>query len=441
MRVLLISGSVSRLPDPVYPLGAAVVGTALRRASHEVSSFDALRHDCDPVVQLEHDLAKIAPDVVMMSIRNIDSAAFPGVHRHFEEHLELARACKRWGRAPLVLGGSGFSLMPEAFMAYLDADHGVVGEGEHAAVELLAGLEAGDDPERLISAGRVTPPFLAADRDLFDAPWYYQSGGMANLQTQRGCRLRCVYCTYPLLEGHRVRPNDPAAVVDELEAIKRAGIEHAFIVDAVFNRPETHAAAICEEVLRRGLEMSLTGYFVPQGELPELPGLLRRAGFDAVELGTDALSDPVLEGLGKGFTADEAIGFSRRLSEAGIKQCHNLIFGGPGETEQTMEESVARMDAIDPTAMIATIGLRVYPGTPLAQTAGYDESPDDSRNLLEPRFYIEEAVADTIVDKVAAWVDEREGWVCPGLGKRYNPRLLARLRKHHKGPLWAMLRR
>jgi radical SAM superfamily enzyme YgiQ (UPF0313 family) len=186
--------------------------------------------------------------------------------------------------------------------------------------------------------------------------------------------------------------------------------------------------------------MSLTGYFVPLGELPELPELLARAGFDAVELGTDSLSDPVLEGLCKGFTADEAIDFSRRLAAAGVKQCHNLIFGGPGETVETMQESVARMDAIDPTAMIATIGLRVYPGTPLAQTAGYDESPDDPTGLLEPRFYIEEAVADAIVERVAAWVDERQGWVCPGLGKRYNPRYLARLRKRHKGPLWAMLK-
>jgi radical SAM superfamily enzyme YgiQ (UPF0313 family) len=440
VRVLLISGSVSRLPDPVYPLGAAVVGTSLAAAGHRVGWFDALRHEKEAGAALGKRLDEAEPDVVMMSIRNIDSAAFPGVHRHFEEHLDLARVCKRWGRAPLVLGGSGFSLMPEAFMAYLDADFGVVGEGERAAVELVATLEAGGSPDRLIRAGRVTPPFLPPDRALFDADWYYQHGGMANLQTQRGCQLRCVYCTYPLLEGHKVRQTAAEGVVDELEAIKRAGIDHAFVVDAVFNRPEIHAAAICEEILRRGLEMSLTGYFVPQGELPELPGLLVRAGFDAVELGTDSLSDPVLEGLDKGFTADQAVDFSRRLDEAGIAQCHNLIFGGPGETVETMEESVARMDAIDPTGMIATVGLRIYPGTPLARAAGYDESPDDPRNLLEPKFYVDEAVAEVIVDRVAAWVDEREGWVCPGLGKRYNPRYLARLRKRHKGPLWAMLK-
>ena len=96
----MISGSLSRLPDPVYPLGASVVGTALGAAGHRVEWFDALRHDRDPGTALEQRLAEEEPDVVMMSIRNIDSAAFPGVHRHFEEHLDLARACKRWGCAP-----------------------------------------------------------------------------------------------------------------------------------------------------------------------------------------------------------------------------------------------------------------------------------------------------------------------------------------------------
>jgi radical SAM superfamily enzyme YgiQ (UPF0313 family) len=343
------------------------------------------------------------------------------------------------GRAPLVLGGSGFSLLPEAFLAYLGADCGVAGEGEQAAPELIAALEQGRTPPRLIRAGRVPPPFVAVDRAFFDADWYYGAGGVANLQTQRGCSLTCVYCTYPLLEGHRTRGAEPGAVADELEALAASGIRHVFVVDAVFNRPESHAAAVCEEVIRRGLDLSLTGYFVPCGELPELPALLKRAGFDAVELGTDSLSDPTLAGMRKGFTAAQAMDFSRRLDAAGIRQCHNLIFGGPGETEATMAESVRRMDGLKPTAMIATIGLRVYPGTDLARLASAPRAAgDDPRAVLEPVFYVADAVADTVVERVGALVDERPNWICPGLDKRYNPRYLERLRKRRKGVLWAM---
>ena len=206
-----------------------------------------------------------------------------------------------------------------------------------------------------------------------------------------------------------------ASVVDELQAIRASGIEHVFVVDAVFNRPESHAAAICEEILRRGLKISFTGYFVPRGDLPELPALLKRAGCDAVELGTDSLSDPVLERLAKGFTADEAMEYSRRLAAAGIKQCHNLIFGCPGETEATIRESTARMDALAPTAVIAMIGLRVFPGTPLWRLGGGDvaPAPADPTALLEPTFFVEEAVAQTVVATVAGLVEARPNWICP----------------------------
>jgi len=415
------------------------VGTALRNAGHDVRWFDALRH-ADPKSALAAAIDAVHPEAVLLSIRNIDNAAFPSPSRHFEDHLELARVVREKSKAPFLLGGSAFSLLPEAFLEYLGADAGVVGEGEKAACEALDALSRGEELPRILRAPRLEAPFVAPDRELFDAAWYYESGGLANMQTKRGCALQCSYCTYPLLEGSRIREEEPGAVVDQLEAIRASGIDHVFIVDAVFNRPESHAAAICEEIIRRDLQISFTGYFAPQGDLPELPGLLARAGCTAVELGTDALSDPVLERLGKGFTVDEAMRYSRRLAEAGIKQCHNLIFGCPGETLATMAESTANMDALEPTAVIAMIGLRVFEGTPLWRFGGGDEAgaQGDPLSLLEPVFFLEEAVADSIVEKVAGLVDARPNWISPGLGRRYNPRYLEKLRKRHKGLLWTI---
>jgi radical SAM superfamily enzyme YgiQ (UPF0313 family) len=210
----------------------------------------------------------------------------------------------------------------------------------------------------------------------------------------------------------------------------------------VFNSPEIHAAAVCEEILRRDLRISFTGYFCPKGDLPDFPSLLKRAGCTAVEFGTDALSDPMLRSYRKGFTVDEAITYAGRIGQQGIPQCHNLILGGPGETDETMAESVARLDEMNPTAVIATIGLRVYPGTALARMARQRENTEAvSEERLDPVFYVEEGVADTIVEKVGAWVDERKGWICPGLKKRYNPRYLARRRERlgHKGVLWPLI--
>jgi len=99
MRILLVSGSRARMPDPVYPLGPAMVGTALRRAGHDVRWFDALRH-ADPSAALATALDESAPEAVLLSIRNIDNAAFPSPSRHFEDHLALAQAIREGRRIP-----------------------------------------------------------------------------------------------------------------------------------------------------------------------------------------------------------------------------------------------------------------------------------------------------------------------------------------------------
>lgn len=438
MRVLLVSGSRARLPDPVYPLGAAVVGTAARRDGHEVQWFDALQHKT-PEAALRKQLEDFSPEVCLLSIRNIDSAAFPSVERYFEDHQPLVAVIRNASPAKIVLGGSGFSLLPELFMSFLGADAGVVGDGERAACELLRVLEQGTPVAPIVTAPPVAPPFLTPDRDLFDAEWYYLHGGVANVQTKRGCPLSCIYCTYPVLEGPCLRKTEPEAVAAELEALTSQGIRHFFFVDTSFNASEIHAAAVCEAILRKGLDLSFAAYLIPRSVLPEFPDLLKRAGCTAAELGTDALTDEMLLAYRKGFTVSEALRFSEQLKAREIPQCHNLILGGPGETPETMAESVARMDLVDPTAMILTIGLRVFPHTELAAVAAKLGQPI-SGNQLEPIFYIEEAVADTIVEKCAAWTEARRGWICPGLGQRYNPRYLERLRLHRKrkGPLWTM---
>jgi radical SAM superfamily enzyme YgiQ (UPF0313 family) len=437
LRVLTISGSRAKLPDPVYPLGAAMVATAAANAGHDVAWFDALQHRAF-LDALRDKIESVSPEVFLLSIRNIDSAAFPSPERYVDDHKSIVQVIREISDAPLVLGGSGFSLMPEVFLEYLGGDVGVVGDGERQIVEILSALERGDRPPRIIHAPAAAPPFLKPDRRLFDADWYYLHGGVANVQTKRGCPLKCIYCTYPQLEGSCLRKSEPGEVVDELESLIRLGIDHFFFVDTSFNASETHAAEVCEEILRRSLKISFAGYFIPRGRLPELPSLLKRAGCTAAELGTDALSGSVLLAMKKGFTVDDVFDFSNRMRAEGIPLCHNLIMGGPGETEATMDESVRRMDEIEPTAVILTIGLRVFPGTELDGLTQRGEVL--AGNQLEPVFYIEETVADTIVEKCAKWTDERPSWICPGLGRRYNPRYLERLRLHQKrkGPLWPM---
>src|SRR6185295_11905652 len=103
------------------------------------------------------------------------------------------------------------------------------------------------------------------DRDLFDVSRYYERGGCMNVQTKRGCCFDCVFCSYPLIEGTKVRMRTPESVVDEIADLSdRFGVRHVFFVDNIFNFPLAHAKRICAEIERRKLSIEWSGYLNPK---------------------------------------------------------------------------------------------------------------------------------------------------------------------------------
>lgn len=445
VRVLIITGNQERLPDPILPLGVACIAAAAREHGHTVSIFDACFS-----VDYERDLAAaivaLAPEVIGLSIRNVDNVAFPEVVSYLPRYRRMAEVCHASAPgAPLILGGSGFSLFPAEYLDELGADHGVVGEGERAFVELLDRL---DGEGSLDGAPRLVHPPVAHDLDsaplpaldLLDTERYVAEGGSVNVQTKRGCPYLCSYCSYPLLEGRQIRARDPERVADELErAMRDHGVEYFFFVDNVFNNPPGHASAICEAILRRNLSLRWTAYVSPACGSRELYELMRRSGCESLDFGTDSLCDPQLERLGKGFTVERALEVSRWCRELGIKLSHSLIFGGPGETWESIEETVRNALLTRANAVIAMLGIRLYRGTPLARHASSRGLLTEDRIGLAPIFYLEEAVQDGLPEYFAKLASRHPNWIVPGIGRGLNPRFFQRVRSRGvRGPLWAL---
>ena len=94
-------------------------------------------------------------------------------------------------------------------------------------------------------------PQLAPVRNRRIAEFYMRDGGMANLQTQRGCPLKCCYCTYPLIEGKRYRRRSGASIAEEFITLKNEGARYVFIVDSVFNTSNEHVEEICEALIQK----------------------------------------------------------------------------------------------------------------------------------------------------------------------------------------------
>ena len=146
--------------------------------------------------------------------------------------------------------------MPFEILEFLGGDYGVVGEGEEALPLLLEALERGEPTALPGVVTRGSKSFMpprplqrigTPERGLFLHERYNREGGMANIQTKRGCPFSCIYCTYPLLEGNLVRPRPLPEIVSEIGKLIEEGIDYLYFVDDIFNYPQR----LCSRTLPR----------------------------------------------------------------------------------------------------------------------------------------------------------------------------------------------
>jgi hypothetical protein len=150
----------------------------------------------------------------------------------------------------------------------------------------------------------------------------------------------------------------------------------------------------------------------------------------------------MLRSLGKSFTVDHIRNASTLCREAGVDFAHYLLFGGPGETVATIDETFTLMDEVNPTVVIAMTGIRIFPGTPLYGQAVADGVIAADTPLLEPTFYISPPLRNALADLVTERAINRLNWVAPGLEINMSDAMLEALRSFPvRGPLWKLMKR
>ena len=170
MRVLLVSANREKLPSPVVPIGPLAVAASLRD-EHDVRLVD-LCFEEDPRAAVERAVAAFDPEVVGVGLRNLHTNAYDGMERLIAEYRELVGWIRDATTAPIVLGGSAYSLQPETLLVDLGGDYGVVGEGERLFRDLVGDLARGAKPERIQRASVTPAPALVRPRRLYGgATW------------------------------------------------------------------------------------------------------------------------------------------------------------------------------------------------------------------------------------------------------------------------------
>ncbi len=367
MRFLIIAANLCTDPYPVYPLGMSVIAAAAEQAGHTVRQFDLLANGSDA---LPETIAKFHPEAIGISIRNLDTVNSRSSERNLlRAAFDTIALCRKFSGAPILLGGPGFSLLPEEILKSSGADFGIIGEGETAIVQLLSELEKGHFPEQRLFRGKTGPqsPALYPD-DLLN--YYGKETHIIPIQTKRGCPFSCAYCSYPTLEGRAVRERDPESVAQELESLSRRAPDAMFyFVDAVFNDPERKYHHLLNALRKRGLRIPFAAFLSPSHLTESDVELLSDSGMIAAELGIDASTDETLRGLRKNFTFEKAWNASDLLRKHGIGVTTNVMFGGPGETMETVRRGISNLRSLEPVHTLVFSGIRILPGTPLCEIA------------------------------------------------------------------------
>ncbi len=418
MRILLLSANTAVSPYPVFPLGLTMIAAALREEGHEVRIFDPLVHGSgrEPLTRV---LRAWEPELLGVSLRNIDNVNLVHEQRYLDTARALVEICRQESRAPIVLGGSGFSLMPERLLEALRADYGIVGEGERAMGALARALAEGQPPATRClrappSLEGLSIPSPAYDPELL--AFYVHRGAIAPVQTKRGCAYRCAYCSYPLLEGAAVRLRDPGKVVADIRLLtERHGVRYIFFVDSVFNDREGQYRLLIEEMERENICVPWTAFFSPGGHWDDaVLRRMRHTGLTTAEIGTDAASDATLAGLEKRFSFEDVMVFNQHLVRHGITPAHFLMFGGPDETRETVTEGLRNLERLEGAIVFAFLGVRILPGTALAARAQQEGILAPGTDLLPPTYYLSPAVErDWLENTLTRTFAQHRNWVFP----------------------------
>jgi radical SAM superfamily enzyme YgiQ (UPF0313 family) len=225
--------------------------------------------------------------------------------------------------------------------------------------------------------------------------------------------------------GPCFRLRDPRALVEDIRVLRGSHeVRSFFLIDHCFNSPLDHAKAVLAEIIRSRLDIAFATTIGPVTACydDEFFRLFRRAGGTFAILDADSLSATMLERYRKPFAVEDVFSCARLAHRNGLPLVVSMLFGGPGENEQTVRETMSRLRELDFAHFMYAIGVRVLPGTSVCATALREGVVRDRRDLLMPTFYVS---GDLDVEWARAYVSREASRL-----RRHDVRMLASRVRH-----------
>ncbi|MHC4124381.1 MAG: B12-binding domain-containing radical SAM protein [Planctomycetota bacterium] len=347
----------------------------------------------------------------------------------------------------IILGGPHPTALPRETLMDMDVDMVVIGEGEETFIELVRVLQNGEKLDKVmglafkdngnvvINSGRELIkdldilPFPA--KDLLPLERYYlpptkriRSERATNMVTSRGCPFACTFCMARVIWGKQTRLRSIGNVLDEVEEnVKVYGLTEFSFHDELFTLKKSRVIEFCKGLINRGLDISWVCMARAGTVDAEMLEFMKKGGCGKISFGFESGNQCMLNLMNKKETLEEAVKSVHLCKEAGIKVVGTFILGHPGETIDSIQDTIRFAIKLDVETAAFFIAIP-YPGTELYALAlknGYLSKESDWKKFAP----VSKLESPMVLPNISP--EELQDWKCKAYKKFYlRPRYIVR---------------
>lgn len=416
MKILLVNPNTFKNP-PVIPIGLEYLATALENRNHSVKILD-LCFASSPDEKLIQELNENTYDLIGFTIRNIDSAIYFNNEFFLDDIKNLIDSVKKYN-IPVILGGSGFSGMPQEILDYLQADYGIIGPGEVIFLKFVELFKENKLTHKIFDGWEVgTNKNLVHIRGKkVDYPKYLSDEGIVGFNTHVGCSNKCPYC---IEANTRVNFRGIKNIIEELKYLIDKGYKHFHTCDTEFNTDLNFSIEFCTALIKENLDMKWALYMKPSPYNEELFKLLHDSNAYLITLSVD--SDKGIQELNN-YSYNDLSNIIGYCDEFNIDLAIDLLVGYPYESLDSIKTGLKFFENNPPKKGVGiSFYYRIYKYTALADLVEKDEklqkdlinSYSNNQDFLFPIFY-NQIKQETIENLIAGKELFRIAGITPGV--------------------------
>ncbi len=374
MRIAFVGPQWNQMVNSYPPLGIAYLAAVARQEGHEPAIFDFGLYPERPLEEEIRLLLAWKPDLV----------AFTSMTTSHHSIEQIAAAVKEAAGVTTIIGGPHATTLPEMTLSDPNIDFLAFGEGEATFREFLQAYTSGSNNWADVPGlwykdekGNVLPgskralirdldslPFPA--RDLFELkryPLYAPDGEqMLTLLSSRGCPYNCSFC-FKGIVGRTYRRRSPENVVAEIEEmIRRYGVRNFYFIDDLFTIDVRSLNKLMDKFEEHKLDIRFRCLARVDRVTPELLERLYKNGCRQIHYGIESGNPEVLKRTAKNIKLEQVVQAVDWTAEVGIASKGYFILGLPGDTEETIEQTINFAASLPLTEAMFSIATP-FPGT------------------------------------------------------------------------------